>query len=69
MVLVEVVIPAPQLKVAPVVVEDAVSTWLIDEQVRTPGVAMLAFGVVMFCVTVVVAVCVQPFDGSVTVTV
>ena len=43
-----VVIPPPQLKVAPVVVDDAVRTSLVVVQFRTTGAAILAFGVIMF---------------------
>jgi hypothetical protein len=68
-VLVAVVTPPPQLKVAPPVVEDAVSVSLVVEQVKTPGAAILAFGVAIFCVTETDAVLVQPFAGLVTVTV
>ena len=47
-VFVAVVTPAPQLNVAPVVVEDAVNAWLVVEQVKTIGAAILALGLVMF---------------------
>ena len=67
-VLVFVVTPAPQLYVAPMVVELAVSVTLSTVQVSAAGAAILTFGVVMFCVTVVDADAVQPFAGSVTVT-
>ena len=67
-VLVALVIPPPQLYVTPGVVEDAVSVALRTEQVSGAGAAMLTFGVAIFCVTVVEAKAVQPFDGSVTVT-
>ena len=69
MVFVAVVIPPPQLKVAPPVVEDAVSTSLVTVQFKTTGAATLAFGAVMFWVTVAEAVAVHPFAGFVTVTV
>ena len=68
MLLVAVVTPPPQLNVAPVVVEDAVKVSLGDVQVIGAGAAMLALGAIMFCVTVVDAVFVQPLAGSVTVT-
>ena len=68
-VLAAVVMPPPQLNVAPVVVDDAVKVSLVVVQVRTTGVAMLALGKLMFCVTVVEAVLVHPLVGSVTVTV
>jgi len=51
------------------VVEDAVSVSLTVEQVKGTGVAMLTFGVAIFWVTGTEAVLVQPFVGSVTVTV
>ena len=69
MVLVAVVIPPPQLKVAPPVVEEAVNTSLITVQFKTTGEATLALGGVMFWVTVAEAVDVHPFAGLVTVTV
>ena len=68
-VFVAVVIPPPQLKAAPVVVEDATSDKLLNEQVSTGGDAMLTLGAVIFWVTVVDAVLVQLLAGSVTVTV
>jgi hypothetical protein len=43
-----VVLPPPQLNVAPVVVDDAVSVTLVTKQVNVAGTAMLAFGGVMF---------------------
>ena len=67
--LVAVVIPPPQLNVAPPVVEDAVSVSLVTLQVKVTGAATLALGNVVFWVTVAEAMLVQPFDGSVTVTV
>src|SRR5204862_276827 len=54
--------------VAPVVVELAVSVELSTVQLSDAGVAILTFGVVIFCVIVVEAEAVQPFAGSVTVT-
>ena len=69
MVLVVVVFPPPQLKVAPPVVEEAVNVSLIVVQVKTLGAAILALGAVVFCATVADAMLVHPFDGSVTVTV
>ena len=63
-----VVIPPPQLKVAPPVVEDAVNVSEVVLQVKTTGADMPAFGTAIFCVTVVVAIVVHPFAGSVTVT-
>ncbi len=67
--LVEVVIPPPQLYVAPLVVEEAVKTSLVMVQLKTSGVAILTLGAVVFCVTLTEAVLVQPLDGLVTVTV
>jgi hypothetical protein len=67
--LVAVVIPPPQLNVAPPVVEEAVSVSEVVVQVKGTGGAMLTLGVVMFWVTVVDAVLVQPLAVSVTVTV
>ena len=63
------VLPPPQLNVAPIVVDDAVRVTLVTEQVNVAGTAMLALGGVMVCVTVCEAVAVHPFAGSVTVTV
>ena len=68
-VLFAVLIPPPQLNVEPVALDDAVSTSLTFEQVSGVGVAMLATGAVMFCVTVTDAVLLHPLDGSVTETV
>ena len=62
------VIPPPQSKVAPVVVELADNVTLSTVQVRLAGAAMLTFGVAIFCVTVVEVLAVQPFAGSITVT-
>lgn len=42
------VIPPPQLKVAPPVVDDAVSVSLIVEQVKTTGADIPALGTVVF---------------------
>ena len=67
-VFVAVVIPAPQLKVAPPVVEEAVSVTLVVAQVNIAGAAILAFGAVIFCITVAFALIVHPLLGSVTVT-
>jgi hypothetical protein len=64
-----VVLPPPQLNVAPVVVDDAVRVTLVTEQINVAGTAMLALGGVTLCVTVCEAVAVHPFAGSVTVTV
>ena len=64
-----VVTPPPQLKVAPPVVDEAARTSLVVVQVKTAGAAILALGEVMFCMTVVEAVFVQPLTGFVTVTV
>ena len=47
-VFVAVVTPAPQLNVAPPVVEEAVNVSLVTAQVRVTGAAMLALGAVMF---------------------
>ena len=63
------VTPPPQLNVAPAVVDEAVMFSLSVVQVRVTGVAMLALGAVIFCETGTDAVLVQPFAGSVTVTV
>ena len=68
MTFVAVVIPPPQLKVAPAVVDVAVKVSLVLVQVKTVGGLMPAFGAVMFCVTVTAAELVQLFEGSVTVT-
>ena len=68
-VFVVVVLPPPQLKVAPPVVEDAVKFSFNVVQVKTTGAAMLAFGAVMFWGTVAEAVAVQPLAGLVIVTV
>ena len=67
--LVVVVTPPPQLKVAPPVEEDAVNTSLVVVQFKTTGAATPALGVVIFWVTVAEAVAVQPLAGFVTVTV
>ena len=64
-----VIIPPPQLKVAPPVVDDAVNVSLGAAQVKATGAAMLALGAIMLCVTFADAELVQPFVGSVTVTV
>ena len=64
-----VVIPPPQLKVTPPVVEEAVIVWLVTTQVKVAAVEILMLGAVIFCVTVVDAVLIQPLPGSVTVTV
>ena len=64
-----VVTPPPQLNVAPVVVDDAVKVSLGEAQVIGVGDAIDAFGLVVFCATITDAVLVQPFAGSVTVTV
>ena len=69
MVLVAVVTPPPQLKVAPPVVDDALNISLRVVQFNTVGAATLALGAVRFWLTVVDAVLVQPLPGSVTVTV
>ena len=61
--------PPPQSNVAPAVVEDAVNVTEVFVHVSTAGVAMLTFGGVIFCDTVVEAFVVHPFAGSVTVTV
>ena len=57
-----------QLYVTPVAGE-AVSVTLVDVQVNWAGAAILAAGVVMFCVTATLALAVHPFVASVTVTV
>ena len=66
---VAVVIPPPQLNVAPPVVEDAVNVSLVVEHVKAVGAAILALGRLPFWVTAADEVLVQPFVGSVTVTV
>ena len=48
MVLVAVVTPPPQLKVALLVVDEAVRVSLVVVQVNVTGAAMLAFGATMF---------------------
>jgi hypothetical protein len=58
----------PQLKVAPVVVDEAVMVMLVIAQVSVAGGAMLRLGGVVAWLTVVEAELVQPFEGSVTVT-
>ena len=68
-VLTAVLMPAPQLNVAPGVVEVAVKVSLVFVQVKTVGAAIPALGGVMFWVTVAEAVAVQPLAGLVTVTV
>jgi hypothetical protein len=61
--------PGPdQLKVAPGVDELAEIDPLVVIQSRVSGEPAVTFGGVMFAVTVTVAVLVQPFNGSVTVT-
>ena len=57
------------MKVAPVVIDDAVNVSLVLIQVRVVGAAILTLGGVIVCVTVTKAVFVQPFEGSVTVAV
>ena len=69
MVLVAVVIPAPQLKPEPAALEEAVNTSLTLTQVRGVGAVILATGAVIFWVTVTEWVLLQPLAGSVTVTV
>ena len=64
-----VIIPPPQLKVTPVVVEVAVRVTLVMAQVSVAGAAILTLGGVMLCDTVAEAVLVQPLAGFVTVTV
>ena len=61
--------PPPQANVAPAVVEDAVSVSKMLLQVKIDGGAIVALGATMFWVTLMVAELVQPFDGSVAVTV
>jgi hypothetical protein len=51
------------------VVDEAVNMVVNVVHVNTVGGAMAAFGAVIFCVTVTVAVLLQLLDGSVTVTV
>ena len=50
------------------VVEDAVKVSLVFIQVSVVGEAITAFGIGVFCITVVVADAVHPLDGSETVT-
>ena len=66
--LVAVVTPPPQLNVALLVVDEAVNVSLVKVQVNTAGVEILAFGSVIFCTTETDVVPVQPFAGSVAVT-
>jgi hypothetical protein len=66
--LVAVVMPPPQLKVAPPVVDVAVRVSLVLVQVKTVGGLIAALGVVIFWVTVTDAEVVQLLEGSVTVT-
>ena len=61
--------PPPQANVVPPVVEDAVNVSLVLVQVKATGALILTVGGIPLCVTVAEAVLVQPFDGSVTVTV
>ena len=68
-VLVLVVFPPPQSNVAPAVVDDAVSITLVTAQVRVAGVAIAAFGGVIFLTTMAEAMVKHPLTGSVTVTV
>lgn len=69
MVLVEVLIPAPQVNVAPVVVDVAVIVSLVLVHVSTEGTEIVRLGATTFWLTVTDTVAVQPFEGSVTVTV
>jgi hypothetical protein len=62
------VVTVPQLKVAPVVVDDAIMVTLVTAQVSVAGGAMLTLGGVIAWLTVVEAEAVQPLEGSVTVT-
>jgi len=62
------VVTVPQLKVAPVVVDDAVIVTLVTAQVSVAGGAMLTLGGMIAWLTVVEAELVQPLEGSVTVT-
>jgi hypothetical protein len=62
------VVTVPQLKVAPVVVDDAVMVTLVTAQVSVAGGAMLTLGGMIAWLTVVEAELVQPFEGSVTLT-
>ena len=61
--------PPPQANVAPAVVEDAVSVSKMLLQVKIDGGAIVELGATMFWVTLMVAELVQPFDGSVAMTV
>ena len=68
-VLAAVMMPPPQLKVAPPVVDDAVNVSETMLHVKTDGDDTLALGEVVFWVTVTDAELVQPLAGLVTVTV
>ena len=59
----------PQLNDEPGADEDAVMLSLVLVQLNTEGIVMLAVGATRFCATVTEAVFVQPFVGSVAVTV
>jgi hypothetical protein len=56
------------MKLAPVVVEDAVTLTVVTEQVKVAGAAIERFGAVIFWFTDTQAVAVQPLAGSVIVT-
>lgn len=64
-----VVIPPPQLKAAPAVVDVAVNTSLVVVQLKGTGVMIPASGVLTFCATETEAELTQPLPGSVTETV
>ena len=64
-----VVTPPPQLKVAPLVVDEAVKVSVVVVQVKAAGAAILALGATIFCITATDADAVQLLDGSVTITV
>ena len=67
--LVAVVTPAPQLNIAPGVVDEAVNVSLVFVHVSVVGVAIPALGAAIFWLIVTDADAVQPLAGLVTVTV
>jgi hypothetical protein len=68
-VFVAVVTPPPQLYVTPTVVDDAVMVTLVTLQVSVAGGAILRSGGVTLWVIATEEEALQPFDGSVIVTV
>ena len=68
-VLVVVVMPPPQLNVAPAVVDEADKASLVFTHVKVAGGAIATLGTVMFWITVTEVVLLHPLDGSVTVTI